>query len=54
MNPIKIFTDSTADIPIELRELYNISFIPLYVTIGGRSYKDQVDIDTAKLYRMVD
>lgn len=54
MNPVKVFTDSTADIPGELREEYNISFVPLYVTIGGKSYKDQVDINTAGLYELVD
>lgn len=54
MKPVKIFTDSTADIPIELREQYDISFVPLYVTIGGQSYRDQVDINTAKLYEIVD
>ena len=54
MNPVKIFTDSTADIPVELREQYNISLVPLYVTIGGQSYKDQVEIGTAQLYELVD
>lgn len=54
MNPVKIFTDSTADIPKELRERYNISFVPLYVTIGEMTYKDQIDIDTAKLYELIE
>jgi hypothetical protein len=31
MRPVKIFTDSTADLSIELRKQYNISLIPLYV-----------------------
>ncbi|NLJ66557.1 MAG: DegV family protein [Clostridiales bacterium] len=53
MRPVRVFTDSTADIPIELREQYNISLIPLYVTIGEQIYRDQVDIDTSKLYDLV-
>ena len=36
MRPVKIFTDSTADLSIELRKQYNISLIPLYVTIGDK------------------
>lgn len=54
MNPVKIITDSTADIPMELRNKYDIQFVPLYVTIGGQTYKDQVDIDTARLYQLVE
>lgn len=54
MKPVKIFTDSTADLPIRLREQYNISFIPLYVTIGDTTYKDQIDINTSNLYELVD
>ena len=54
MRPVKIFTDSTADLSIELRKQYNISLIPLYVTIGGQTYRDQIDIDTSKLYELVD
>ena len=40
MRPIKIFVDSTADLSPELIEKYDLTVIPLYVTIGGRAYKD--------------
>jgi len=51
---IKVITDSTADIPMQYREKYSIDVIPLYVTIGGKSYKDGVDIDFARLYELVE
>ncbi|NLJ41382.1 MAG: DegV family protein [Clostridiales bacterium] len=54
MNPVKIFTDSTADLTADLREKFGIPLIPLYVTIGGKTYKDQIDIDTATLYDLVE
>lgn len=54
MNPVKIITDSTADIPMELRDKYDIPFVPLYVTMGEKTYKDQVDIYTSQLYQLVE
>lgn len=40
MRPVKIFADSTADIPAELLEKYHISVTPLYVSLGEKTYKD--------------
>lgn len=37
-------TDSTADIPVELRERYNIESVPLRVHFGTEAYKDGVDL----------
>ncbi|MEZ0536533.1 DegV family protein [Caldicellulosiruptoraceae bacterium PP1] len=54
MSKIKIITDSTADIPKQLREKLNIDIIPLYVTIGEKTYKDTLEIDFKKLYELVD
>ena len=53
MRRVKVFTDSTADLaPSQLKQL-NISVIPLYVTIGDKSYRDGIDITTDELYKMV-
>jgi DegV family protein with EDD domain len=54
MNKVKLITDSTADLSPELIKQYDVAVIPLYVNFGTRSYKDNVDIDTRTLYRMVD
>lgn len=54
MRNIKIITDSTADLSKELLDKYDISVIPLYVNIGGQSYKDMVDITPLELYKLVD
>ncbi|MBM7581846.1 DegV family protein with EDD domain [Caldicoprobacter guelmensis] len=51
---VKVFTDSTADLPSEQLEALDISVIPLYVTMGDKSYRDGVDITTQQLYKMVD
>lgn len=53
MNPVKIITDSTADLSKELLDKYDIVSLPLYVNFGEESYKDGVDIDTARLYELV-
>lgn len=41
---IKIFTDSTSDIPGELVKKYGIERLPLTVNFGGEEYRDGVDI----------
>ncbi len=44
MRKVKIYADSTADLPQYVIEKYGITVIPLYVTIGGETYHDGVDI----------
>ena len=44
MRPIKIIADSTADLPKELLEKYDIQVIPLSVTLGENTYKDGAEI----------
>lgn len=41
---IKIITDSTADLPKEIIEKYNIDVLPLIVYFGDEGYKDGVEI----------
>lgn len=54
MKKVKVFTDSTADLSDELLSKFDIEVIPLYVTIGGKSYKDMVDIRPDELYTLVE
>lgn len=54
MKKVKIFTDSTVDLSDELLSKFDIEVIPLYVTIGGKSYKDMVDIRPDELYTLVE
>lgn len=43
-NRVKITADSTCDIGSELAKKYNIEIVPLYVSLGSKSYRDGVDI----------
>lgn len=40
MNKVKLFADSTCDLPPELIKRHDITVIPLYVTLGEESYRD--------------
>ena len=54
MNKVKIITDSTCDLGVELAKKYDIEVIPLYVNFGEESYKDGVNITTEELYKLVE
>ncbi|QOR66262.1 DegV family protein [Cytobacillus suaedae] len=48
-----IVTDSTAYIPKELREKYNIHMIPLSVNFGVESYREEVDITADEFFEEI-
>jgi DegV family protein with EDD domain len=50
---INILTDSTADIPKELCETYQIETIPVYIQLNGKVYKDGEDIHPNMLFEAV-
>ncbi|MBQ3547925.1 MAG: DegV family protein [Clostridia bacterium] len=50
MSEIIITCDSTADLPLELRQKYNINVIPLGVTLGETTYLDGVNITPDEIY----
>ncbi|MBN2983504.1 DegV family protein [Cohnella algarum] len=47
---VAIVTDSTADIPREVRERLGIDMIPLQVHFGDESYLDNIDLEPAQFY----
>ncbi|GAC41672.1 DegV family protein [Paenibacillus popilliae] len=53
MASIRIVTDSTADIPQELRERYHIEMIPLKVHFGNDMYQDAVTISAERFYHLL-
>lgn len=50
MKNIKIITDSTADLPAELVQRYDIEVLPLIVNFEDRSYVDGVEITADQFY----
>lgn len=49
MGKIKIITDSTSDLPLDVVEKYDIEVIPLLVSFGEETYKDGIDINLPTL-----
>jgi len=47
---IRIVTDSTCDLPLEIVRAHDISVVPLYINIGSDSYLDGVDITREEFY----
>ncbi|MDB4865990.1 MAG: DegV family protein [Cohnella sp.] len=51
MATIAIVTDSTADIPKEIRDRLGISMVPLKVAFGNDTYLDNIDLQPAEFYQ---
>ncbi len=49
--PVKVVTDSTADLPAELVRDLDITVVPLQVIFGETSLRDGVDIDSEEFFR---
>ncbi|MGM0396434.1 MAG: DegV family protein [Bacillota bacterium] len=50
---IKIMADSTCDLSEEIVEKYNIGVAPLNIEIGGKTYKDKIDITPNRFYELL-
>lgn len=50
MGKVKIVTDSTSDIPQDVREQYGIGMVPLKVHFGHDAYLDSVTIQVSEFY----
>jgi DegV family protein with EDD domain len=51
MASIAIVTDSTSDIPQEMRDRLGISMVPLKVAFGNQSYLDNIELQPADFYQ---
>jgi DegV family protein with EDD domain len=50
---VRIVTDSTCDLPAHLLDEYQISVIPLLITVGSHSYQDGVDLSRQQFYETI-
>jgi DegV family protein with EDD domain len=50
---LRIVTDSSAGLPDDLVQTYDIEVVPLNVHFGRTSYQEGVDIDNAQFYQML-
>lgn len=51
--PVRIVTDSTSSLPIDVATELGISVIPLHVRFGTTDYRDGVDLSTAEFYELL-
>ena len=51
---IRIITDSTADLDAELAQARSIEIVPLSVYIGGKTYKDGLELRSENLFPLVE
>ncbi len=54
MGKVKVFSDSTCDLPPDLIAQHQIGIVPLYVLFNDESYGDGTDITTPDLYKKVE
>ncbi|MNM96929.1 Fatty acid-binding protein [compost metagenome] len=53
MSKVKIFADSTSDLPASWITKHQIGIIPLYVVFNDETYRDGLDITPSDIYRRV-
>ncbi len=49
--PVRVLTDSTADLPAELAEELGITIVRLQILFGEESYEDGADLDSEEFFR---
>ena len=49
-NQVAIITDSTNDLPADLREKYHIRVVPLTIVWGDKQYLDGIEITPEQFY----
>lgn len=54
MNKYVITSDSTCDLSEELLKKYEITLLPLTITLGDKQYKDNVDVTSEEVLKFVD
>ncbi|MGC8943980.1 MAG: DegV family protein [Caldisericia bacterium] len=53
MEKIRVITDSTATLPSEIKNRYNILQAPFYFEFGGKIHKDGIDIEIDEVYKHI-
>ncbi|MEM8535337.1 MAG: DegV family protein [Chloroflexota bacterium] len=48
---IKVVVDSTADVPSDTREMYDITVVPLRIQFGRESFRDDIDMSRDEFYQ---
>ncbi|WP_353892558.1 DegV family protein [Proteinivorax hydrogeniformans] len=54
MQKIKLFTDSTSDLSKQLLNEHRIDVVPLSVVFADKAFKDGQEINTEKMYNIID
>jgi len=47
---VKVVTDSSCDIPADIASRLSITVVPLCIQVGGKTYRDGVDIEVDRIY----
>ena len=50
---LRVVTDGAADMPPEWEKQFDIQTIPINIQFGDKTYLQNVDINTARFYEMV-
>lgn len=51
--PVRIVTDSTADLPADIARAAGISLVPLRVHFGAKVYRDRIDLQPRLFYELL-
>lgn len=54
MRKVKIVTDSTCDLPLDMLAQRDITMVPLHIILGEKSYLDDGTLDSRELFRFAD
>jgi len=53
MPKVKVITDSTADLPLEVVKRYGIIVLPMVTSFSGIDYRDGVDLKPPEFYKLL-
>lgn len=51
--PVRVVTDSTADLPPHVAEELGVSIVPLMVVFGDKAYRDGMDLSSAQFFEQL-
>jgi len=54
MQTVAIITDSIAGLPKEMAESYGITIVPIRLMVGGKVYRDSIDMTSAEAYKFLE